>query len=592
MSHAVKRVCINSESVIVTLDLDDFLFQQPEAGPSVVERIRDCFFETGGEWGPRLTKYLVALGGMVQETKYERFPLQGMGRIRDTAAVGDIWKHVRCFKKHLFDAIPDEQFQLEGQWISHGADWAFMVPILEQAGQDFVFKFPPDLSLYFYEDGSTLDSRALKHLTLDDRVAVLLKSLPLYPRFLEVPVSPAPAALIANCTLPSNLVGHRVPQLHTYEHNSDGVQSRVLIVGDVRGAENVPVRIHSECFSGDVFGSKRCDCGPQKNAFLKLMGESDCAVMVYISGQEGRGNGWNNKAREYEQADLYPELDHDEILCSLPGCVSDSRDYGDAVVTLSHLGMRSICLHTNNPKKEAALKGVFDPALVSVVPVPADMTNPYSLKYLLEKVDNLGHDKGLVVPSLELLNAEVRRILENTSFQNLSLLVDRKNTATEDVGLCFDRNVSLCSQLEKHGFLQARVVGARTRCFLDSEESRLRRERGTPLGINHVVVLVGLASQDYLVDVGNHFPYFMPLALPGEVGSSNLIGTHHSLLRYRVLMITDQPKTFVMQHSHPGERSGWRDNYTFCPEDTLCPDDIANIVTSHAFILVGVLLGA
>jgi len=351
------------------------------------------------------------------------------------------------------------------------------------------------------------------------------------------------------------------------------------------------VRIHSECFSGDVLGSMRCDCGPQKNHFLKMMGAKDCecAVLVYICGHEGRGNGWDNKAREYALADLHPELNHDEILCSLPGCVSDCRDYSEAAVIVYSLGMRSVCLHTNNPNKVAALERKFDPALLSVEPVPADMTNPYSLKYLLEKVDLLKHDIRLTVPSLELLSLEVRNMLEKIPFQNLSLLTGLKNTAPDDLGLCFDRNVNLLGQLKKRGFQQARVIGARTRFFCESKESHLNREQGIPLAFNHIILIVNIAGQDYLVDVGNGYPYFTPLALPKEVDSSIMCefppfrtnGTP-SFLKYRVRMISDTPATFVMDHNRPRERADWKVNFTFCPKDSLSDDGVDEIVTAHA----------
>jgi arylamine N-acetyltransferase len=303
-----------------------------------------------------------------------------------------------------------------------------------------------------------------------------------------------------------------------------------------------------------------------------------------MCGHEGRGNGWDAKALEYALADVYPERNHNEILTSLPGCVSDCREYGQAAAILhDSLEIRSVRLHTNNPSKVAALARKFGHARVSAVQVPADMTNPHSLKYLLEKVVLLGHDPQLVgkTPTLELLLVAVRNILEQVPFHNLSLLMGVGSTTSDDLGLCFDRNVHLFRQLEGLGFREARAVGARTRFFSESDENRLKREQDIPIAFNHIILLVKLEGRDYLVDVGNGFPYFMPLAVPTEVGSSSSTVTH-SFLQYRVRMVSGDPLIFTMEHLRPRQRFDWKDNYTFCPDDALSIDDIAKVVSAHA----------
>lgn len=244
-------------------------------------------------------------------------------------------------------------------------------------------------------------------------------------------------------------------------------------------------------------------------------------------------------------------------------------------------------LHTNNPSKEAALVEIFGRSRVSVMPVPADIDNTHSFKYLLEKVALLGHDSKLLsnnsANSWELLKAAVRSTLEQIPFQNLSLMIGGiENTKTEELGLCFDRNVHLLEQLKNLGFQSGRVVGARTRFFCETDENCRKIERGVPLAFNHIVLLVTLEDQDYLVDVGNGFPYFTPLAITAVVGTSNQSIGNHTFLEYRVRMISSAPMTFSMEHCRPRERTVWKGNYTFCPDDVLSDHDVAQIIHDHA----------
>ena len=587
-NHVIKRVCCNEESIIVTLDLDDCLLRQREAEPSVVERIRECFFQS--DWSGE-TKYLVALGGMVRTETFKNYPLCLDGNIRFTPAVGNVWKHVRCFKKRLFDAIPCAHFRVNGEWISHhGSDWAFMVPIVEQAGQDRVFEFPSHLSLYFYEQSNKCEDKQQEL----DKVAEMLRSIMPYRRHVHVPA--AAPELLAKCVLPSHSVeGHAPCVLHTFKQGSDGSQARVLVLGGVRGGEDVPVRIHSECFSGDVLGSKRCDCGCQLASFFEVMGQEGNGVLVYVSGQEGRGNGWDNKAVEYELADKYPERNHDELLRSIPDCVSDRRDYSQLAATLQgNLGIKSVCLYTNNQKKVAALEAAFSPSRIKIVPVPADMTNPHSRKYLLEKVSLLGHDIRLVggtirerpgiTVSHRLLSIVVCSLFEWIPFENLSLIIGGVKTTLpgESLGLCFDRNVRLLHVLQALGFCNVRAIGARTRVFCEKGENILNCARGIPLPFDHVALLVELDGRNYLVDIGNGVPYFKPLDISRSFDSPSAVGKH-SVLEYRVRKISTSPDLFAMEHNRPRERLDvWKRNYEFFPSDVLSLRDIDKIVTAHA----------
>lgn len=135
--------------------------------------------------------------------------------------------------------------------------------------------------------------------------------------------------------------------LHYYSNTLDNKEHIALVKGDVADQEDVPVRIHSECFTGDVLGSRRCDCGEQLEMALAIIGQADCGVLVYLR-QEGRGIGLLKKLQAYNLQDQ--GLDTVDANIHL-GHLADERQYDIAALILNDLRIRSIALITNNPQK-------------------------------------------------------------------------------------------------------------------------------------------------------------------------------------------------------------------------------------------------
>lgn len=160
----------------------------------------------------------------------------------------------------------------------------------------------------------------------------------------------------------------------------------VLKMGEVAGKPDVLVRIHSECLTGDVLGSLRCDCGPQLQLSLKMIGQVGRGVVVYLRGQEGRGIGLSRKLAAYELQDRGLDTVEANLHLGLP---IDARSYKAAATILQALGLSSIRLLTNNPDKIAQL----NQAPLSVVERVALQVplQPESLRYLQTKRERMGH---------------------------------------------------------------------------------------------------------------------------------------------------------------------------------------------------------
>jgi 3,4-dihydroxy 2-butanone 4-phosphate synthase/GTP cyclohydrolase II len=165
-----------------------------------------------------------------------------------------------------------------------------------------------------------------------------------------------------------------------------------LVAGDIGDGENVLVRVHSECLTGDVFGSERCDCGPQLDAALDAVQGEGRGVVLYVRGHEGRGIGLLHKLQAYQLQDGGADTVDANLELGLP---ADSRDYGTGAQVLADLGIHSMRLLTNNPAKRAGLEG-YGLAIVERVPLPISPTQ-HNLAYLRTKRDRMGHD----LPMLE-----------------------------------------------------------------------------------------------------------------------------------------------------------------------------------------------
>mgnify|MGYP005990566715 CR=1 FL=1 len=172
-----------------------------------------------------------------------------------------------------------------------------------------------------------------------------------------------------------------------YRITIDGSEHVALVHGDISGDEPVLTRVHSECLTGDVFGSERCDCGPQLDEALARVVAEGRGVVVYLRGHEGRGIGLVAKLQAYQLQDGGRDTVDANLDLGLP---ADARHYGTATQVLRDLGISSVRLMTNNPDKTASLEdfGITVAERVPLTPHP----NDHNLAYLLTKRDRMGHD--------------------------------------------------------------------------------------------------------------------------------------------------------------------------------------------------------
>ncbi|MET7573920.1 bifunctional 3,4-dihydroxy-2-butanone-4-phosphate synthase/GTP cyclohydrolase II [Streptomyces sp. NPDC005492] len=236
--------------------------------------------------------------------------------------------------------------------------------IVEIAGEDGRMLRLPELIPFARKHGLTI-------ISIEDLIAYRQTAEPTVRREAEV-------------RLPTR---HGQFTAYGYRSTVDGVEHVALVHGDIGDGEDVLVRVHSECLTGDVFRSLRCDCGPQLEASLERIQEEGRGVVVYLRGHEGRGIGLLSKLRAYE----LQERGRDTLDANLElGLPADARDYGAGAQILEDLGVRSLRLMTNNPDKTDALvrHGL---KVTGREPMPVT-AGEHNLTYLRTKRDRMGHD--------------------------------------------------------------------------------------------------------------------------------------------------------------------------------------------------------
>ena len=173
---------------------------------------------------------------------------------------------------------------------------------------------------------------------------------------------------------------------HSYRYNFNKEENIALVLGDVADVDSPLVRVHSECLTGDLIGSLRCDCGSQFQTSLEMIGEEGVGIFIYLRGHEGRGIGLGKKLRAYNLQDQGLDTVDANLEQGLP---VDSRDYYFAAKILQDLGVTKIRLLTNNPKKKSELE---DEGIDIVLRVPLETApTEENKRYLETKKTRLGH---------------------------------------------------------------------------------------------------------------------------------------------------------------------------------------------------------
>ncbi|MZD10320.1 bifunctional 3,4-dihydroxy-2-butanone-4-phosphate synthase/GTP cyclohydrolase II [Streptomyces sp. SID5785] len=236
--------------------------------------------------------------------------------------------------------------------------------IVEIAGEDGVMLRLPELVPFARKHGLTI-------ISIEDLIAYRRSSEPTVRREATVQLPTAFGEFTA----------------YGYRSTVDGVEHVALVHGDLTDGEDVLARVHSECLTGDIFHSLRCDCGPQLEESMRRIVEEGRGVVVYLRGHEGRGIGLLSKLRAYE----LQEQGRDTLDANLElGLPADARDYAAGAQILQDLGVRSLRLMTNNPDKtEALTRHGLKVAAREPMPVTA---GEHNLRYLRTKRDRMGHD--------------------------------------------------------------------------------------------------------------------------------------------------------------------------------------------------------
>ncbi|MFJ2115109.1 MULTISPECIES: bifunctional 3,4-dihydroxy-2-butanone-4-phosphate synthase/GTP cyclohydrolase II [unclassified Streptomyces] len=243
--------------------------------------------------------------------------------------------------------------------------------IVEIAGEDGVMLRLPELIPFARKHGLTI-------ISIEDLIAYRRTSEPTVRREAEVSLPTA--------------YGHFTA--YGYRSVIDGVEHVALVHGEIGDGEDLLVRVHSECLTGDIFSSQRCDCGPQLQASMERVTAEGRGVVVYLRGHEGRGIGLLSKLRAYE----LQERGRDTLDANLElGLPADARDYAAGARILDDLGVRGLRLMTNNPDKITALVA-HGLRVTGREPMPVQ-AGEHNLRYLRTKRDRMGHDLPWLDPA-------------------------------------------------------------------------------------------------------------------------------------------------------------------------------------------------
>ena len=235
--------------------------------------------------------------------------------------------------------------------------------LCETVNDDGTMARLPDLARFASEHG-------LKIISIADLIA--------YRRAHEILVS-----RLAEATIPTP---HGEFRSYAYESLVDGRTHVALVLGDIGDGTEVLTRVHSECLTGDVFGSLRCDCGAQLERAMEIVGQEGRGVVLYVRGHEGRAIGLTHKLRAYELQDQGRDTVEANLELGFP---ADPRDYGIGAQILVDLGVRTMRLLTNNPAKRAGLEG-YGLSISDRIPIQTVPT-PQNIGYLRAKREKLGH---------------------------------------------------------------------------------------------------------------------------------------------------------------------------------------------------------
>ncbi len=236
-----------------------------------------------------------------------------------------------------------------------------------------------------HDDGSMMRAPQLRAFADEHGLTMIsIADLIAYVRRAERQVE-----LVARTALPTH---HGDFTAYGYRDSITGTDHVALVQGDLGDGQDVLVRVHSECLTGDVLGSTRCDCGAQLATAMKRVSAEGRGVVLYLRGHEGRGIGLLHKLRAYQLQDAGADTVQANLELGLP---ADARDYGTGAQILADLGVRTMRLLTNNPTKRAGLEG-YGLTIVGREPLPPSVTAE-NVRYLTTKRDRMGHE----LPDLE-----------------------------------------------------------------------------------------------------------------------------------------------------------------------------------------------